>query len=449
MLWGFFKMFSKLIVSNALSNLLNINEKYYVSPECFQYTKKLSAEYVAGTIMKNSGVNINCQVRTFIKRITGDLTEKASGSAYCQRRQQLRPDIFIDENKKVIHDVYKQLNHLDKYNGKTLLAGDSSIITLSNHTTTKEKYGTKSKIDAKNIVPRARVACITDTFTSMVLSADLEITKSSEPKIAVNQITELNNIIDLNESIFMGDRAYDALELIITLLELGTFFIIRLKESTFKKERKNLTGKDENIMANMTKGRLKNVDNPEIKEKYLKKGRIPLRIIEIPLEKEDGTIEYEYLVTNLTKDMAPYEDFKELYHQRWGIETEFDRLKNIYQIENFSGRKEICIQQDFHAKILMYNLTMALKQDGERIKTREISKNKKRRYQINASSALTMFKELFIDLLKASPEYRESILENIIIEMTEDLSSTLTDPPITERIVKDITNRFPGNRKRA
>ena len=142
----------------------------------------------------------------------------------------------------------------------------------------------------------------------------------------------------------MGDRGYDALELIITLLEYKSYFIIRLKESTFKRERKNLRGKDENIMANMTKGRLKNMDNQELKEKYLKKGRIPLRIIEIPLEKEDGTIEYEYLVTNLTKKMAPYKDFKELYNQRWNIETEFNILKNIHEIENFSGRKEICIK---------------------------------------------------------------------------------------------------------
>ena len=39
---------------------------------------------------------------------------------------------------KLVHNVYSQLTYLHKYNGKTLLAGDSSIITLSNHTTTKE-----------------------------------------------------------------------------------------------------------------------------------------------------------------------------------------------------------------------------------------------------------------------------------------------------------------------
>ena len=147
--------------------------------------------------------------------------------------------------------------------------------------------------------------------------------------------------------------------------------------------------------------------------------------------------------------MAPYDDFKELYHQRWSVETEFDRLKNIHEIENFSGRKEICIKQDFYAKILTYNMTMTLKQDRKRFMTRIISKNKKRRYQINTSTALSLFKDILIVLLREKEEFKLKLLEFCIYEMIEDLSSSLIDPPNTERIVKDITNKFPGNIKRA
>lgn len=442
-------MFSKLIVSNALGNLRNISKKYYVDENSFIYVKKLTPENVAGIIMNMSGSNINSEARNFIKRINDNWFDKVSGSGFCQRRQQLRPEIFQDENKKLIHEVYKQLTFLHKYNGKTLLAADSSIITLSNHTITKEKYGTKSKIDAKNIIPRARIACITDTLTNMIISADITIKKSSEPKIAAKQINELKDIINLKESILVGDRGYDGLELIINLLEHKSNFIIRLKESTFKKERKNLRGKDEIVYINMTKGRLNKITDQKLKNKYLKEGRIPLRIIKIALEKEDGTIEYEYLITHLFKETAPYEDFKELYHQRWSIETEFDRLKNIHEIENFSGRKEICIKQDFYAKILTYNMTMTLKQDAEKLMTRKISKNKKRRYQINTSTALSLFKDIFIKLLKSNNKIKEALLENLITEMIEDMSSSLIDPPNTERIVNDITNKFPGNIKRA
>ena len=447
-------MFSKLIVSNTLSNLRNISKKYYVDENSFLYTKKLTAENTAGIILNNNGTNINSQARHFIKRINNNWFTTVSGSAFCQRRQQLCSELFKDENYKLIHRVYKELNHLHKYKGKTLLAADTSIITLSNHTTTKEKFGYKSKIDAKNIIPRARISCITDTLTNMIVSADINVEASSEPKMAINQINELKNIIDLPNSILMGDRGYDSIEMMINIIEHKSYFIIRLKDSTFKKERKNITKDDEYIWINMTKQRLKNVDNNEIKEKYQKEGRIKLRIVRVPLktdeqDENDDTPKEEYLITNLPKEIAPYEDFKELYNHRWSVETEFDRLKNIQEIENFSGRKEICIKQDFYAKILTYNMTMALKQDGERYMTRKISKNNKRRYQINTSTALSLFKDILIVLLRQTEEFRQSLLEFCTFEMIQDLSSSLIDPPSTERIVKDITNKFPGNIKRA
>ena len=81
--------------------------------------------------------------------------------------------------------------------------------------------------------------------------------------------------------------------------------------------------------------------------------------------------------------------------------------------------------------------------------TRQISKNNKRRYQINTSTALGLFKDILIQLLRETEEFRQSLLEFCTFEMIQDLSSSLIDPPNTERIVKDITNKFPGNIKRA
>ena len=92
---------------------------------------------------------------------------------------------------------------------------------------------------------------------------------------------------------------------------------------------------------------------------------------------------------------------------------------------------------------------MALKQDAERHMTHKISKDKKRRYQINTSSALSLFKFLFIDLLREPKHIKETNIEDLTIEMVEDLSSSLIDPPTTERIIQDISNKFPGNIKRA
>jgi IS4 transposase len=66
----------------------------------------------------------------------------------------------------------------------------------------------------------------------------------------------------------------------------------------------------------------------------------------------------EVLITNMM-DCEAYEVdlFKELYYLRWGIEENYKRLKQWVEIENFSGKSVVSIQQDFYAKIVASNLT--------------------------------------------------------------------------------------------
>ena len=60
---------------------------------------------------------------------------------------------------------------------------------------------------------------------------------------------------------------------------------------------------------------------------------IHIRLIKVILD--DGTI--EVLATNMyNKEDYPQEIFKELYFMRWGIETNFNAIKNQLQLEAFS-----------------------------------------------------------------------------------------------------------------
>ena len=111
-------------------------------------------------------------------------------------------------------------------------------------------------------------------------------------------------------------------------------------------------------------------------------------------------IKEEYLITNLPKKKHHTKILKNYTTKDGTLKQNSTDKKNIHEIENFQGRKEICIKQDFYAKILTYKMTMALKQDEERYITRQISKNNKRRYQINTSTALSLFKDILIVLLR-------------------------------------------------
>jgi len=57
--------------------------------------------------------------------------------------------------------------------------------------------------------------------------------------------------------------------------------------------------------------------------------------------------------------------FKDLYFERWKIETFYDRLKNIINIENFSGTSPQFILQEFNCALYMSNMQTILIEDAE------------------------------------------------------------------------------------
>ena len=62
-----------------------------------------------------------------------------------------------------------------------------------------------------------------------------------------------------------------------------------------------------------------------MRDKYSKKWTIDLRIVTITLQ----TGEKEVLLTNLPQEIMTIEDLEYIYNKRWGIETNYNTLKNI------------------------------------------------------------------------------------------------------------------------
>lgn len=79
-----------------------------------------------------------------------------------------------------------------------------------------------------------------------------------------------------------------------------------------------------------------------------------------------ATGEDEVLLTTLC-DVKQYhrQEFVAVYGMRWQDETYFDRIKNIFDSERFSGHSETSIKQDFHGVIFLANLESVLTKDVE------------------------------------------------------------------------------------
>jgi hypothetical protein len=90
--------------------------------------------------------------------------------------------------------------------------------------------------------------------------------------------------------------------------------------------------------------------------------RLRVRCVKIDLA--DG--EVEVLATSLLDAQAvPVAALKTLYGWQWGVETYYDRLKNIFEVERFSGRNVRSIEQDFFGLIFLTTLESVLSKQAD------------------------------------------------------------------------------------
>lgn len=115
----------------------------------------------------------------------------------------------------------------------------------------------------------------------------------------------------------------------------------------------------------------------------------------------------EILLTNLyDEDLYNLDALKHLYGLRWGIETAYNKAKNQQQLEQFSGIRVVCIEQDYLAGVFVANLQSLIEKQSYHYLKR-ISERRKHAYKINRNIGLGCLKHKIILLF----------LSNSIIEI--------------------------------
>ena len=147
---------------------------------------------------------------------------------------------------------------------------------------------------------------------------------------------------------------------------------------------------------------------------------ITCRLIKIKLENGDN----EILCTSLT-DMGKYKylEFDSLYHYRWNEEEAYKLLKNRIELENFSGKTAIAVQQDFFAKILLMTLCAAYAHPIEQRVTDEYKADKERGHdqKINRTNALSMTQDILISIM-IKRQYKKALEAfDDIVEKTREI----------------------------
>jgi len=385
---------------------------------------------------------------SFYQELKKDDFVTITPQAFSDKRQYLNPQVFVDMNSDVMTEIYNNSDELKEFKGFIILGCDTSVIDCPNTPLTKKEMNVPQDNPVTKYHSRARISAITDDLNHFILSSEIAPQKTSERSLAINHINDLKNKIDLKKTVITYDRGYPSTKLILHHLINNSHFIIRLKEDDYKKQRTKMTSNDENIEIKVKKIHKKDLTQEEkiIAEKI---GNPTLRIVNIPITRPNGKKYTETLITDIPKEIFTPKDLKKLYGTRWETETNFNRLKNRLDIENFSGQKKITIEQDFYSHIYIFNLLMATLNDATQKINRKSRKDvqKKLEYKPNLNTIIGLIRKNILKLIFENQATKTKIINYIIEIASKSLVTTKKNPPANtnNRKPQDPTNKHPGN----
>lgn len=331
--------------------------------------------------------------------------EPCTKGAFCLQRGKLKPLFFEAWNKCLVEGFYHHYAEgIKRWRGFRLQAVDGTTGYLMNNQEVVDYFGTQ---DNQHMgIPMARIIQIQDILNDITVYGTINPIEKSEQSLMAEAVNRLSK-----DSLTLFDRGYPSFALMYLMnnQEEPRHFVMRCKV-VFNKEVKQFlkSNKNSDIIE------LKPTDNARIalrKQGFVITSgtRVKVRMIKVLLD--SGQV--EILLTNLyDENLYTNEDLKYLYGLRWGIETAYGKQKNQMQMEQFSGHRVICIQQDYYAGLVVANLQSLVEKQCKGY-LEKVSRQRVHRYKINRNVSWAYLKQNIVRLfLEQNPERILLYLQN-------------------------------------
>lgn len=349
---------------------------------------------------------LQVELARFFKVLKGQSSEvRVSKQAFSQARQKLSEQSFLLLGERLLDEFYTD-NSYRTWNGYRLIGIDGSTVQLPDSEEIREEFGVVSN-QYRAVMPMARISVAYDVENELGIDAIIAPYRSGERDLALQHLDVIEAFDRRTEGrrghdgdLLLFDMGYPALYFIALVILAGKDVLIRTSDAFLKEVQEAIdSGVDDQIIripiqtpSRPLPPKLK-ARKPEIDPDWV----LSLRVLTIYLE--DGTVEY-LLTTLLDTEKFPSEVFQGLYAKRWGSETNYDVLKNILEIENFTGKSVLSVRQDFYATVLTNNIQGLIQWElQEEIEVDNRSKTRKYRYTLNKNVSIGLLKDTLITLI--------------------------------------------------
>ena len=341
--------------------------------------------------------------------------------SFSEARQKLKVSASIELFVMTVKLAYEEF--YETWHGYRVMAIDGSKVALPSDELLRNHYGT---IGEGHTSVTAQGSVLYDPLNKVVVDALLEPISTDERTLALRHIDHLCNLGKFMKELILFDRGYPSFELIEKLKRNNLRFLMRVR-AKFNLEIDAQTAPDGIVY-------LKKKGHEDIK----------LRVVKFPLPSG----ETEVLISDLWDKRMGINGFKELYFMRWPVETKYDEVKNKLEIENFSGRSVLAIEQEFYITMYMANIAAAAYWEAqEQVASERAKKDNRYHYQVNVNHEIGVLKDRFIlALLEDDAEKRSKQVRKILLLLIKRVSPVRPNRSVARKS-SSRNSKFHHNQK--
>lgn len=361
--------------------------------------------------------------------------KRITSSAITQIKAKVKPEFF--------EDLFREVNKLldiqssDLLDGKYLeIAIDGSNLPVPLNKAEKENIVHRKKGSKDPIRAGLHMNLMNVVSSGYFLGCVIQSQKGkNERKAAVELIEQYHTFYEKKgiTPVFIMDRGYYSYLIAMKCEEYGYKHLIRTKTREFRSLAPDLVEKEgvEDVFKILTWHQrkreradsrykyvtLKSLHSIEEKAEFLD---FSARCVSLTLGDDSH---FEYLITNLDLDLT-LDEYRELYHRRWPIETAIGQLKYAADLKKIHSRKAEWIKQEIYASLISFNVSCRMVQMTPAAKTKDkLERSTVHEYKINVTEAVRTTKKFVAELLFPG---RKKVNKTTDEDFLSDISSILT-----------------------
>jgi Transposase DDE domain len=386
-----------------------VRERFRVRGTDFTRERVLTWPVVIILMLRGQKVSLQTAVNKFFSAV-GEVWRVVTASAYRQARQKVQPEVFVHLNAVTCEEYYTRYGadgEVGLWHGQRVLGVDGSYLNLPDTEETRREFSVQTNQHQGGEQVQALASVLYDLRNDVGLSAAVGPKQAEK-----NLLFETHLAATQAGDVLVCDRAYADYSVLAMLVARQCHFVIRFPRQSFTAVNAFWTARVQERVVTL---KVTSKARAHVAQQQLPT-TLRVRLVKVVLPSG----EVEVLGTDLLDlNTYPAAEFKGVYGWRWNHETYHDRIKNIFEVERFSGKSVQAIKQDFYGVVFLTTLESILRKPAQAVLTAQ-GEVRECRYapQVNRVVSYVTVLEHIVQLLndpRRSPASTLAAIERLLL----------------------------------